>query len=78
MRQTQPEELRAVVAYLQERRAAHQALEIIVEGQSVDASTLEPWVMAGATWWLETLWDAPLSSEGMTLVQRRITAGPPR
>ncbi len=78
MRQTRPEELQIIVAYLKERRAADQALEVIVEGQSVDASTLEPWAAAGATWWLETLWDAPLSAEGMALVRRRIAAGPPR
>jgi alkanesulfonate monooxygenase SsuD/methylene tetrahydromethanopterin reductase-like flavin-dependent oxidoreductase (luciferase family) len=78
MRQTRPEELQIVVAYLKERRAADQALEIIVEGQSVDASTLEPWAAAGATWWLETLWDAPLNAEGTALVRRRIAAGPPR
>lgn len=81
MRQVTPEELRAVVAYVRERRAG--PFEIIVEGVTPgeDAAgaraVLEPWAAAGATWWLESMWSAPAEGDHAEAVRRRVEAGPP-
>lgn len=81
MRQVTPDELRAVVAYVGERRAG--PFEIIVEGVTPgeDAAgaraVLEPWAAAGATWWLESMWSAPAEGDHAEAVRRRVEAGPP-
>jgi hypothetical protein len=39
---------------------------------------VQPWVDAGATWWLETRWEMPHNSdERMAEIRDRIAAGPP-
>ena len=38
----------------------------------------EPWVEAGATWWIESWWDLPEGSDGVTELRRRVQAGPHR
>lgn len=43
-----------------------------VEGGPAD------WEAAGATWWVESWWDLPETSETVDELRRRITAGPPR
>ena len=54
--------------------------DIVVEGQTPGddpagaAEVLRPWQEAGATWWIESLWDAP----DLETVARRLRQGPPR
>jgi alkanesulfonate monooxygenase SsuD/methylene tetrahydromethanopterin reductase-like flavin-dependent oxidoreductase (luciferase family) len=58
--------------------------DAIVEGQTSgtdrDAAIAQvaAWIAAGATWWLETLWEAGSGAEGRTAVLERIKQGPPR
>ena len=84
MRQVTPEELRAALAYVAAHRHATTPFDVVVEGVTqgdapvADGAILAPWVAAGATWWLETMWTAPATSAGAAVVRRRIEAGPPR
>ncbi|MBT8214751.1 MAG: hypothetical protein KJP12_05960, partial [Acidimicrobiia bacterium] len=53
-------------------------IDIIVEGatdrdSAKDQARLLEWELAGATWWLETMWDA---LDDADRVMARITAGP--
>lgn len=49
--------------------------DIVVEGETEpgDRSPVQPWAEAGATWWLESRWQA----SSPTAVKDRIAAGPP-
>lgn len=79
MRQATPDELRAALAYVRERRQADTAFDVIAEGVTpVDdpvaaRAAVAPWAEAGATWWLESMWTAPDADA----VRRRVEAGPP-
>ncbi len=76
-----PEDVRAVVAYARERRAAGAPFEVVVEGRtSADdpaaaAAVVRPWTDAGATWWVESMWMPP---NDLAAVRTRLRAGPPR
>jgi alkanesulfonate monooxygenase SsuD/methylene tetrahydromethanopterin reductase-like flavin-dependent oxidoreductase (luciferase family) len=76
-----PDDLRAMAAFIAERRPADaQPIDIIVEGETpgddaAAARTItQPWRAAGATWWLETRWLAPHIEEAL----ERIRQGPPQ
>ena len=76
----QPVTAEAVAAgseYLKERRDGR-PIEIVVEGKT-DPTTgrddLAQWSEAGATWWLEAMWEAPA---GDRAVLERIERGPAR
>lgn len=79
-----PDDLRAMRAWL----AAHGAsadIDVITEGETpaddpdAAAAHVAPWVEAGCTWWLETLWGATGTVAQRTeQVRDRIAAGPPR
>jgi alkanesulfonate monooxygenase SsuD/methylene tetrahydromethanopterin reductase-like flavin-dependent oxidoreductase (luciferase family) len=76
-----PDDLRAMGAYLAERRPADAApIEIIVEGetpgddQAAARAIVQPMRAAGATWWLESRWGDARDDEA----QQRIRQGPPR
>jgi alkanesulfonate monooxygenase SsuD/methylene tetrahydromethanopterin reductase-like flavin-dependent oxidoreductase (luciferase family) len=66
-------------AWIGERRSLD-GFEIVVEGTTpadepeAAARAVEPWHRAGATWWIESDWEAP----GIDAARRRIEAGPPR
>jgi alkanesulfonate monooxygenase SsuD/methylene tetrahydromethanopterin reductase-like flavin-dependent oxidoreductase (luciferase family) len=83
-RQATPDELRAMAAYVSAGRALETAFEIIVEGETsgddraAAAAQLTPWADAGATWWLETMWNLPREGEAsMAAMRHRIAQGPP-
>lgn len=76
-----PDDLRAMAAYLAERRPADAApIDIIVEGETPGDDALaargivQPLRAAGATWWLEARWGDGRDDEAW----RRIRQGPPR
>jgi len=82
-RQALPDEIRQIAAYIRANQSSEEPYDIVVDGQTPGADpahTLEiitPWAEAGATWWIESLWDAPRTSEGLLTVQQRIELGPP-
>lgn len=79
--QPTPDDLRDITTWLNDHRPGHQPYEVILEGVSPGddsawtESTLRPLAEAGATWWIESRWEAPNDVE--TLLAR-IRQGPPR
>ena len=74
-----PEEIREMSAYILEKRAEATPFDIVVEGQTPGrdpdraAETVRPYAEAGATWWIEALWEVGSQEE----VLERIRQGPP-
>lgn len=75
-----PALLRQIVDFCRDRRGpASPPYEIIWEGQTSGddptqaAEMIQPWAEAGATWWIESRWDAP----DLDQVLLRIQQGPP-
>ena len=83
-----PEDIRAMAAWVRERRAGSDApYDIVVEGvtpgddPAAAAEQVRPWQDAGATWWIEALWELPASARkkgSHEFLRRRIEQGPPR
>jgi hypothetical protein len=78
-----PEELRERKAALEVLRTSSLPLDIITEGETPHdnparaAAIVRPYAEAGATWWLESMWEW----EGVTRnydMRTRIRSGPPR
>ncbi len=76
-----PDDLRAMGAYLAERRPADAApLDIVMEGETPgdDAAAaneiVQRWRDAGATWWLESRWGDGRGEEAW----QRLRQGPPK
>jgi hypothetical protein len=76
-----PGDLRAMKAYIEERRTATTPFDIIYEGRipgdelAQAAEIIRPYAEAGATWWMEAMWEAPNTPSD---VRKRIQQGPPR
>lgn len=83
-----PDDIRPMTAWIRERRAGSDApYDIVVEGvtpgddPAAAAEQVRQWQEAGATWWIEALWNLPASTrkKGVKDVLRwRIEQGPPR
>jgi alkanesulfonate monooxygenase SsuD/methylene tetrahydromethanopterin reductase-like flavin-dependent oxidoreductase (luciferase family) len=62
------------------QRSQAGSLDIVIDykvskaGQTDKAATLRRWASAGATWWIEGLWEATDLKE----LQQHVSAGPPR
>ena len=78
-RATTPDDIRAMHAFVDERRALTTPFDIVMEGETPgdDAekatAIVQQWAEAGATWWIEAKWGAPDDP-----VRTRIQQGPPR
>lgn len=76
-----PEDIRAMKAYVDEKRTEKTPFDIIVEGRTSNKerdkqqALIQPMIEAGATWWIENMWTPPNS---MKEVRKRITDGPPK
>ena len=74
-----PQDIRAVKAFLEENRQENTSFDIVATGNTSSLSPDEQrrqlleWESAGATWWIEGLWEA--SSEQ---VDQIIALGPPQ
>jgi hypothetical protein len=74
-----PEKVREMREYADEHKPG-EPFDIVVEGTTrVDDAgsaddTVRPFAEAGATWWLESMWEAPNGPEEL---RRRIRSGPP-
>ena len=63
-------------------RALDAPLDVVVEGDSHGGfgavrPPVQGWEEAGATWWVESWWDLPNTTEGRAELRRRIELGPP-
>ncbi len=82
-RQPMPEDIRNVKTYIEKHRAENTPFDIVVEGRTPGdeprraAEQVRPWLEAGATWWIEALWEIPRDDSGLVQVRKRISDGPP-
>ncbi len=80
VKQASPQDLRAIRAYVEIRRGTAAGFDIVVEGETqgadrrAAADQVAPWQDAGATWWIEAMWNAMDSPEA---VRQRVLQGPP-
>ena len=51
--------------------------DIVIEGSNSDHSPAA-WADAGATWWIESMWDAISEHSPVTAAYDRLVQGPPR
>jgi alkanesulfonate monooxygenase SsuD/methylene tetrahydromethanopterin reductase-like flavin-dependent oxidoreductase (luciferase family) len=74
-------DLAEVTAAVAAGRSSEGAFDVVVEGRTAGgdpglaATTVRPWAEAGATWWMESMWESPNSPGD---VRTRIGQGPPR
>jgi alkanesulfonate monooxygenase SsuD/methylene tetrahydromethanopterin reductase-like flavin-dependent oxidoreductase (luciferase family) len=84
MGQSDPDALRAMVAWLRENRADASPCDVVVEGTTPGDAALEaaervrPYAEAGATWWIEAMWDVMDQPDCAERLLARIRQGPPR
>jgi hypothetical protein len=74
-----PAQVRDMRSWLDANHKGEKPLDIIVDGQTPvkeparHAEIVTPFIEAGATWWIESMWD-----KGMKQVLDRLKKGPPR
>ncbi|MGH2558404.1 MAG: LLM class flavin-dependent oxidoreductase [Thermomicrobiales bacterium] len=80
-RQALPTEVREMRAFVEAARTETTPFDIIVEGATPGddleqaIAAIQSWAEAGATWWIESMWESPSGLEG---IRQRIDQGPPR
>ncbi len=78
-----PDHIREMKAYVETNRLDRTPFDIVVEGETPGddpqqaATLIRPWVEAGATWWIEAMWEAPRDAAGRRAVHERLLQGPP-
>ena len=76
-----PDDIRAMKAWIEQRRSEQTPFDIIVEGTTPGddpekaVAAVRRWSDAGATWWNEAMWDAMKAPER---VLARLRQGPPK
>lgn len=76
-----PEQVRAMRDYAEEQRTETTPFDIVVEGTTPGddiakaTAEIQPYVEAGATWWMEAMWTEP---NGLNEILNRIKQGPPK
>jgi hypothetical protein len=75
----QPQHVKEIKAYVEEHRKLDTPFDIIIESTTpgddpeAAAEKVRPWVEAGATWWIESMWE--IEDENAWL--ERVRQGPP-
>lgn len=83
-RQPTPQDVRQVKKYVHLHRGDSASFDIVIEGVTPGdepqraSRQVQPWFEAGATWWIEALWEIPRDAAGLEQVRTRILQGPPR
>jgi len=87
-----PADLRQISAYIAEYRAGAAPFDLVCSGATAgdnpeqDAAIVEPFIQAGATWWIEDVspwrfgwrWEEQWSPDATKLMRERVRKGPPR
>jgi alkanesulfonate monooxygenase SsuD/methylene tetrahydromethanopterin reductase-like flavin-dependent oxidoreductase (luciferase family) len=79
MTPTLPEEIRQIKEYIIEKRGSIEGFDIVVEGETPNdeganaAGIVQPYIEAGATWWIEAMWQ----KNDLEAVLNRLRQGPP-
>lgn len=80
MRPANPDEIRSMKTWIDQNRTLTTPFDIVVEGRTPGerpeqaASILRPYAEAGATWWLEAMWE----ETDLEHVLARVKQGPPK
>ena len=83
-REITPDDIRAMKAFVEANRSATTPFDIVMEGETPGddhaqaAAIIRSWADAGATWWIEAMWNEPRDAAGLRAVRERILQGPPR
>lgn len=83
-RELTPEILGEMIQWLDDNGGRAAGFDVVQEGETPHddpakaAEIVQPWIDAGATWWLEAQWQLPEGADRKDLLTRRIAAGPPR
>jgi alkanesulfonate monooxygenase SsuD/methylene tetrahydromethanopterin reductase-like flavin-dependent oxidoreductase (luciferase family) len=83
IRKTTPEDIRAMKAYVAANRTETTPFDIVVEGEMLGgerekaAAIIKSWADAGATWWIEAMWNLSGRRGWLETVRKRIHLGPP-
>jgi alkanesulfonate monooxygenase SsuD/methylene tetrahydromethanopterin reductase-like flavin-dependent oxidoreductase (luciferase family) len=78
------DEVREMRGYVDQERGDTAPFDIVVEGETpgddlqAGRAIVAPWADAGATWWIEALWDAAFDDEKADIVRLRVEQGPPK
>jgi hypothetical protein len=78
-----PSDIKTIRQFVDENRTDVSPFDIVVGGQTPAKSrkraveTVRPYIEAGATWWIESVWSAD-PSKGLEKASARIKQGPPR
>jgi hypothetical protein len=76
-----PADIQAMKTYIDEHHTSNTPFDIIWEGRTPGedcekgAAIVRKWQEAGATWWLEAMWESDVTMDD---VRERIEQGPPR
>jgi hypothetical protein len=79
-----PADIREMKAYIDGQRSEQTPFDFVIEGETPGddhekaAAIILPYVQAGLTWWLETVWATPETQGGLEGMRTRIKQGPPR
>jgi alkanesulfonate monooxygenase SsuD/methylene tetrahydromethanopterin reductase-like flavin-dependent oxidoreductase (luciferase family) len=79
-----PEQLHTAIEWVNARREIETPLDVIVEKQTPGddlergEEILRPWADAGATWYIESMWETMDEPDGQEKVLKRIKQGPPK
>jgi hypothetical protein len=82
-REITPDDVRAMAAYVAERRPESSPFDIVIEGETPGedparvSDEVGPLADAGMTWWLEARWNIS-SPSVVNELRKRIAQGPPR
>ncbi len=80
-RQPSPEEITAIIEWMRDHRDTDAPFDVVIEGISPGddpawvEENIRPRAEAGATWWIESRWEAPVSYD---MLLERVRQGPPR
>jgi hypothetical protein len=84
-RATTPEDVRAMIAWLDANGGRRPGFDVIHEGETPAgdpvgaAELIRPWVEAGCTWWIDARWqEDPSGPVRIEEATERLKAGPPR
>lgn len=75
-----PDDIRAMIAHIQQRRVETTPFDVIAEGRTSKTDParqerlIRPMLEAGATWWIENMWEGANSPDD---IRARIRQGPP-
>jgi alkanesulfonate monooxygenase SsuD/methylene tetrahydromethanopterin reductase-like flavin-dependent oxidoreductase (luciferase family) len=78
-----PAAISEMKAYIAANRTLLTPFDIVVEGVTPGedaqqaAAVVKPWAEAGATWWIEALWEQPGQEQDLERIRRRVWQGPP-